>query len=127
MTNQKKVIYFPTLKFKNEKYANLKLKFSPKKDEDYYWMEYPHQLDYRRNAKITIYCSFDFSTFPFDSHECNLSYGMIFFSKNHIDMMPSTVKLKKKETKLGEPSILGTKLSNEYFKSYDLELSFNEI
>ena len=125
--NNNEKIFFPTLRFQNEKYVDMKHKYSGKKDEKYYWMKYPHHLEYQNTKKITIYCSFDFSTFPFDSHECNLSYGMIFFSKNHIDMMPSTVKLKKKETKLGEPSILGTKLSNEYFKSYDLELSFNEI
>ena len=107
MTNQKKVIYFPTLKFKNEKYVNLKLKFSPKKDETYYWMKYPHQLDYRRNAKITIYCSFDFSTFPFDSHECDLLYGMNFFSWLYARMVPATVVHKKKQTKLAEPPLIG--------------------
>ena len=115
MTNQKKEIYFPNLKFKNEKYVNLKLKFSPKKDETYYWMKYPHQLDYRRNAKITIYCSFDFSTFPFDSHECNVSYGINFLSNYFVLMMPTSVMHKKEERKLGEPSILGMYLSNEYF------------
>ena len=115
MTNQRKGIYFPTLKFKNEKNANLKLKFSPKKDETYYWMKYPHQLDYRRNVKITIYCSFDFSQFPFDSHECNVSYGINFLSKNYLHMMPTTVRHKKEETRLGDPSIMGMYLSNEYF------------
>ena len=95
------------MKFQNEKYVNQKHKFSTKRDETYYWMKYPHALYHKKNAKITIYCSFDFSTFPFDSHECNLSYGTIFFSKYYMDMMPSTVMHKKKETKLGEPSILG--------------------
>ena len=115
MTNQKKEIYFPNLKFKNEKYVHLKTKFSPNKDETYYWMKYPHQLDYRRNAKITIYCSFDFSTFPFDSHECNVSYGINFLSNYFVLMMPTSVMHKKEERKLGEPSILGMYLSNEYF------------
>ena len=96
------------MKFKNEKYANLQLKFSPKKDETYYWMQYPHQLDYRRNAKITIYCSFDFSTFPFDSHECNLSYGMNFYGETYIHMMNLTVVHKKKQAVMGELPLLGT-------------------
>ena len=101
-------IFFPTLKFQNEKHMTQKVNFGPKQDETYYWMKYPHHLEYKNTKKITIYCSFDFSTFPFDSHECNLSYGMINFSKYYMDMMPSTLMHKKKETKLGEPPILGT-------------------
>ena len=108
IVNEKQAIYFPTLKFQNEKYVNMKHKFSSRKDDIYYWMVYPHHLEFRKNAKIAIYCSFDFSTFPFDSHECNLSYGLVNFSKYYMDMMPSTVMHKKQETKLGEPSILGT-------------------
>ena len=108
MGNNNEKIFFPTSRFQNEKDVDMKHKFSGKKDEKYYWMKHPHHLEYKNTKKITIYCSFDFSTFPFDSHECNLSYGIIFFSKNNMDMMPSTVKHNKKETKLGEPSILGT-------------------
>ena len=108
MGNNNEKIFFPTTRFQNEKYVNMKHKVSGKQDEKYFWMKHPHFFEFRRKMKVTIYCSFDFSTFPFDSHECNLSYGLIFFSKYYIDMMPSTVMHKEKETKLGEPSILGT-------------------
>ena len=86
----------------------MKHKVRGKQDEKYFWMKHPHFFEFRRKMKVTIYCSFDFSTFPFDSHECNLSYGLVNFSKYYMDMKPSTVMHKKKETKLGEPSILGT-------------------
>ena len=77
----------------------MKHKVSGKQDEKYFWMKHPHFFEFRRKMKVTIYCSFDFSTFPFDSHECNLSYGLVNFSKYYMDMMPSTVMHKKKETK----------------------------
>ena len=114
-------LFFPTSRFQNEKDVKLKHKFSTKQNEKYFWMKYPHYLEFMRKVKITIYCSFDFSTFPFDSHECNMSYGINFLSKYYIHMMPTIVRHKKQETRLGEPSILGTNLSNEYF------IGFNEM
>ena len=41
--------------------------------------------------------------------------------------MPSTVMHKEKETKLGEPSILGTQLSNEYFNMIKAPLIFSQL
>ena len=75
----------------------MKHKVSGKQDEKYFWMKHPHFFEFRRKMKVTIYCSFDFSTFPFDSHECNLSYGLVNFSKYYMDMMPSTVMHKKRK------------------------------
>ena len=115
IVNEKQAIYFPTLKFQNEKYVNLKHKFSSRKDESYYWMVHPHHLEFTKNAKIAIYCSFDFSTFPFDSHECDLLYGMNFFSWPYARMVPATVVHKKMQTKMGEPPLIG--------KNYQMNIS----
>ena len=115
MGNNNEKIFFPTSRFLNEKSVTMKHKVSGKQDEKYFWMKHPHFFEFRRKMKVTIYCSFDFSTFPFDSHECNVSYGINFLSKYFVLMMPTTVRHKDKEIKLGEPSILGTYLSNEYF------------
>ena len=121
MGNDHEKIFFPTSKFQNEKDVNLKHEFSSKQNnEKYFWMKYPHFLEYRRKVKITIYCSFDFSTFPFDSHECNFSYGMNLYSETYIHMTNLTVVHKKKQMVIGEPPLLGTymlQLSNEYFKN----------
>ena len=129
IVNEKQAIYFPTLKFQNEKYVNLKHKFSSRKDESYYWMVHPHHLEFRMNTKIAIYCSFDFSTFPFDSHECNLSYGMNFYGETYIHMMNLTVVHKKKQTVMGELPLLGTYiLYNTYIqlsKEYHIALTAN--
>ena len=108
MGNDHEKIFFPTSKFQNEKDVNVKHKFSSKQNEKYFWMKYPHFLEFRRKVKVTIYCTFDFSTFPFDSHECNLSYGMNLFSKDYIHMMNLTVVHKKKQTIMGGPPLLGT-------------------
>ena len=95
------------MRFEHEKFSRFKSQFTPIK-EFYYWMQYPHHLESRQELKVTIYCSFDFSTFPFDSHECNLSYGMNLFSATYIHMMNLTVVHKKKQTVIGEPPLLGT-------------------
>ena len=108
MGNDNENVFFPTLKFQNEKYVNLKHRFSTKQDETYYWMKYPHALYHKKVLKITIYCSLDFSTFPFDSHECNLAYGVNSFTESDITMMTTTVQHKKKQTVIGEPPLLCT-------------------
>ena len=115
MGNNNEKIFFPTSRFQNEKDVDMKHKFSGKKDEKYYWMKHPHHLEYKNTKKITIYCSFDFSTFPFDSHMCNLTYGINFYSESYIHMMSSTVLHKKKPTVMGEPPLLGKWLSNEHY------------
>ena len=107
IVKEKQALYFPTLKFQNEKYVTLKHKFSSRKDETYYWLVHPHHIEFRRNVKIAIYCSFDFSPFPFDSHECDLLYGMNFFSWPYARMVPGTVVHKKKKTNLEEPPLIG--------------------
>ena len=107
-TENERKIFFPTSRFQNEKDVKLKHKFSTKQNEKYFWMKYPHYLEFMRKVKITIYCSFDFSTFPFDSHECNLSYGMNFYGETYIHMTNLTVVHKKKQAVIGELPLLGT-------------------
>ena len=34
-----------------------------------------HNLEYYETLKITSYCSFEFSNFPFDGHKCELIFG----------------------------------------------------
>ena len=42
------------------------------KDSDYFWFQSPHNFEYQQALKATIYCSFDFQTYPFDTHYCTV-------------------------------------------------------
>ena len=46
-------------------------------DNDFFWIKYPHLIEYQQALKVTIYCSFDFKTFPFDSHNCDFNFGSL--------------------------------------------------
>ena len=59
--------------------------------------------------KVTIYCSFDFSTFPFDSNTCNFTFGLNFWSENFMTMTPTTISYKNELTKAGQKPIKGVK------------------
>ena len=39
------------------------------------WYLGDHKLEYGEIFQITFSCQFDFSHFPFDSHECLMEYG----------------------------------------------------
>ena len=46
-------------------------------DSDYFWLLYPNMLEYQQSIKVTIYCNFNFKTFPFDSQHCDFIFGSV--------------------------------------------------
>ena len=105
--DEEKKLFFPTLMFKKEKALTARSKFSPKMHEDFYWLLYPNQLEFRQYLRVTIYCSFDFSPFPFDFHTCNFSFGVNFWSDNNVVMKPAMIIHGKDDTMLGKKPIQG--------------------
>ena len=67
---------FPKLRFKNVKEVGHIKEFGPAEENVFFWIGYPHFLFYAERLKITSYCPFDFKDFPFDSHECSVSFGV---------------------------------------------------
>ena len=39
------------------------------------WYLGDHYMEYTEVAVLKLFCNFDFTNFPFDAHECNLTYG----------------------------------------------------
>ena len=71
-----KDLSFPKLRFKNVKEVKKLDEFGPPPDNDFFYFVYPGHLFYVERLKITTYCPFDFTTFPFDTHQCNLTFGL---------------------------------------------------
>ena len=67
-------VYFPTLQINEAKSVSRTRKYGPT-DEDFFWFLYPHFFEFQQALKVEIYCTFDFTSFPFDSHECDFEYG----------------------------------------------------
>ena len=67
-------VYFPTLQISDAKLVSRTRKYGPQ-DEDYFWFLYPHNFEYQQALKVEIYCTFDFTSFPFDAHECDFNFG----------------------------------------------------
>ena len=86
-------IFFPQLKMMNAKQVTREMHFGAK-DLDYYWFQRPHHFEYQQTLRITIYCSFDFKDFPFDSHDCNINYGSSVLSINLIQLKPTKIRFK---------------------------------
>ena len=70
-TLEEKSIYFPTLKVLNAKDQKKRAAYGPRGDR-YYWFANPHHLEYREEMQVKIFCSFDFTYFPYDSNDCDL-------------------------------------------------------
>ena len=58
-----------------------------------------HDFEYYERLKITSYCHFEFTTFPFDSHNCELTMGSGSTSINYMRILKPTVIYKKFNSK----------------------------
>ena len=67
-------LYAPTLKVMGARDIKRLRKYGPI-DGDFYYYEHPNTFEYQQALKITIYCTFEFTTFPFDSHICDFNFG----------------------------------------------------
>ena len=57
-------------------------------ETDYHWFNYPHHLEFKQNIQVTIFCSFDFHDFPFDSHVCDFKIGSSGVSIYYLRLLP---------------------------------------
>ena len=71
-------------------------------DNDFFWLKYPHHLEYQQSLQVTIYCSFDFKTFPFDYHNCDFNFGSVGNGMEKILLDSSKVRYKKQFVLFGQ-------------------------
>lgn len=99
-----KQIYFPSLKIQHAKSIIRQRKYSPT-DSDYFWFHYPHSLEYQQSLKVTIYCTFDFSSYPFDSQICDFVYGSVSTPSKKLNLKPAAINFKNSLTKYGQTDL----------------------
>ena len=68
----------------------------------YYWYRNPHHLEYHETLKVTVYCSFEFGDFPFDSHVCPFNFGASDNADYNLNLLSSTILYHENSTTLGE-------------------------
>ena len=91
-------IYFPTLQISGAKTIQRTRKYGPK-DSDYFWFKSPHNFEYQQALKATIYCSFDFQTYPFDAHYCDFNFVPTDNTIKALSLDPPELRFKKLESK----------------------------
>ena len=95
-------LYIPKMTISNAKEIKKLLNYGRNDNADYIWFGQPNLLEYRERLKLTIYCSFTFENYPFDSHHCNINLGSLDFTELHIKLMPLTVAHEHKSTFYGK-------------------------
>ena len=69
-------IYIPTLQFNNADTIQ-RVRKSGTTNKDSLWFQQPNSVEYSQVLKATIYCTFNFESFPFDTHYCDLTFFTI--------------------------------------------------
>ena len=70
------LIFFPGLKFPNVKSIEKATDFDERNLSYYWFQDIPPgiQAEYREVYKVVAYCDFEFSSFPFETLLCNVTY-----------------------------------------------------
>ena len=70
------------------------------------WLYHRNRLA-AKSFHLTFSCHFDFTEFPFDSHECPIEYGSIYFSQEQMRFNETQAVVGNISTKSGgDPIIL---------------------
>lgn len=84
-------LFFPRLMVSNAKNVEVQRDFASY-EMHYFWFAPPHHLEFQQVLKVTIYCSFDFSDFPFDSHECDFIFALRQNAMYSSILLPTIIK-----------------------------------
>ena len=121
-------IFFPTLQINGGKTLERTKKYGPT-DEDYFWLLFPNMLEYQQSMKVTIYCHFNFKTFPFDSQTCDLIFGSVDIFFDNLQLNSTIIDHEKQQVDYAEKGQLSIADSNLPFdfSLQSLESSVIEI
>ena len=64
-----------------------------------------HYLEYQESQKVTLYCAFDFTDYPFDSNYCDLEYGPASHFRDSVIMDPTRIRYANTKVNFGEGKI----------------------
>ena len=121
-------IWKPNLKFENVMKYERSQSYGHTGSFTLWYLGY-HLMEYTEVAVLKLFCNFDFTDFPFDAHECNLTYGDGIYESDVIWLNSAIVKFDEKETKPGEDPIVINSLPYPFefqltsLKSYEKKLN----
>ncbi len=107
-------IYVPLLDILDGKKATWKLKYGPVAKK-YFWFKYPHELSFRQDLSIVLFCSFDFSHFPFETNACDLKFASASTTAGSLSL--SRAKIMNEQSEPGIGSLI--------LKSHQTKLPFD--
>ena len=69
-----KALHWPKLRFSNQRQSKrLQLVGDPSSVFQYFWFKAPHYFEYIEYITLTIGCFIQPNSYPFDSHQCNIT------------------------------------------------------
>ena len=132
--DDQKQIFFPTLQISEAKTFTRTRHYGPN-DFDYFWFLYPkirkdqqsrQMLEFRQALKITIYCNFAFDTFPFDSNECDFTFGSLEQNTKYLLLNSTKITYKHNSIHSGQGLMSLDESRLPYNVSLEILPSFNK-
>ena len=104
-------LFNPQLKIKNTKETINKKQVGPGRSDVTFLFGFngrrymQHYLEYQHSQKVTLYCAFDFTDYPFDSNYCNLEYGPASHFIDSVVMRPTRIRYEGRKVNFGEGKV----------------------
>ena len=70
-------------------------------EHDFFWFKYPHRFEYQQAFKVEIYCALEFIAYPFDSQECNFTFGSSVTFSEDLHLKETWLRYQNKRKKFG--------------------------
>ena len=85
-----KLIWQPRFKFPNVLKYELTKEYGAT-NTFVFWYLGNQMMEYGQQFQLTFFCHFDFTNFPFDSHECRIEYGDENYGIDDLKVNASTI------------------------------------
>ena len=92
-----------------------------------FWYMGNQTLEYSEEIKLTFFCSFQFTDFPFDVHECRIEFGDDAYGTSGIKFETATVAYQDSETSIGDPPIILDNLPFPFEFQLEALLAFEKV
>ena len=114
ISSQSNLIWTPSLEFENVlQYQSTQAYGASFKFSLWYNIE-KGNLEYEEEIQLSLLCPFEFSDFPFDSHECYVEYGDDKYGASKLILNPANIAYRNLKIRFGDDPLLIDHLPSPY-------------
>ena len=108
ISSQSNLIWTPSLEFENVLQYQSTQAYGASFKFSLWYNKENGTLEYEEEIQLSLLCPFEFSDFPFDSHECYVEYGDDKYGASKVKLNPANIAYRNLTIQFGDdPIVIG--------------------